>query len=55
VNRLKRIFKHLCYSFRPPLFVGFLEGCQVLHAPPPIRDASGHRRCVVLHLPAQNV
>jgi hypothetical protein len=31
-------------SFRPPLFVGFPEGNQILYAPHSICNASGHRR-----------
>jgi hypothetical protein len=44
VKRLEQTFKHLRYSFRPPLLVGFPEGYQILYALQPIRDASGHSR-----------
>src|ERR1700692_2161521 len=30
-------------SFPPPPLIGFLEGNQILNAPKPIRNASGHR------------
>jgi hypothetical protein len=43
---MNRTHRHVGTSviLRPPLFVGFPEGYDILYAPRPIRYASGHSR-----------